>query len=95
MEKETTVWNSNKKVSIWMAKSASRKKTERCHGPLLFFLIFFISIYRHEVAWEVPIQLISIPNYIDHIIQGFADHPYQPNISKTERGRQKYFRQKL
>jgi len=28
-------------------------------------------------------------------IQGVADHPYQPNISKTERGRQKYFRIKL
>jgi len=36
--------------------------------------------------------------YKTHIyfnIQGVADHPYQPNISKTERDRQKYFRQKL
>jgi len=32
---------------------------------------------------------------IKKIIQGVADHPNQSNISKTERDRQKYFRQKL
>jgi len=41
------------------------------------------------------VYILDSLSLLFHYIQGVTDHPYQSNISKTERGRQKYFRQKL